>query len=228
LGKVTLFNGESRLCFSSAQVEYARYYVKAVGLVDILLPLPSSHYLITKSTINSVSPIYYDKASTIKKDLSKISKNNKKLKNTSDPRLASLRLVFDHIRAAWLDQNATWVGLDFEAWEMYHQDLTEFGYAMIRFHKGQQVESEEGHWIVLERKHLRNVSDDSPHTENARLITRSQTKYLIDNKDVCSDASAEGPQRVNQRNVELSIRTKRSRAGQGFQPKHSKPTLQIP
>lgn len=129
-----------------------------MGLVDILLPLPSSHYLITKSMINAVSPIYYDKANAIKKDLNKISKNNKKLKNTDDPRLASLRLVFDHIRAAWLDQNATWVALDFEAWEMYHHDLTEFGYAMVRFHKGKQVESEEEHWIVLDRQHLRNVS----------------------------------------------------------------------
>lgn len=105
-----------------------------------------------------MSPIYYDNANSIKKDLQKISKNNKKLKNTDDPRLASLRLVFDHIRASWLDQNATWVALDFEAWEMYHQDLTEFGYAMVRFHNGKQVESEEGHWIVLERQHLRNVS----------------------------------------------------------------------
>lgn len=154
---VTLYNGESRLCFSSAQVEYARYYVKAVGLVDITLPLPSSHYLITKSMINAVSPVYYDKANTIKKDLNKISKNNKKLKNTSDPKLASLRLVFDHIRAAWMSQRSTWLAIDFEAWEMYHHDLTEFGFAMTRFDKGKQVENEDGHWIVWEREHIRNV-----------------------------------------------------------------------
>jgi len=36
---------------------------------------------------------------------------------------------------------------------------------MVRFHKGKQVESEEEHWIVLERQHLRN------------------SKYLVDNKD---------------------------------------------
>lgn len=107
--------------------------------------------------INSVSPVYYDKANSIKKDLQKISKNNKKLKNTSDPKLASLRLLFDHVRAAWMDQKATWVAIDFEAWEMYHQDLTEFGFAMIHFDKGKQAESQEGHWIVWEREHLRNV-----------------------------------------------------------------------
>lgn len=155
---VTLYNGESRLCFSSAQVEYARYYVKAVGLVDIMLPLPSSHYLITKSLINSVSPAFYNDARVLKKDLAKISKNNKKLKNTNDPRLASLRLVFDHVRASWHGLNATWVAIDFEAWEMYHKDLTEFGYAMLRFDKGKLVDKEEGHWTVLERQHLRNVS----------------------------------------------------------------------
>ncbi|KAF8305387.1 hypothetical protein DL93DRAFT_2144637 [Clavulina sp. PMI_390] len=164
LWMVTLYNGESRLCFSSAQVEYARYYVKAVGLVNHTLPLPSSHYLLTKSMINAVSPIYYTAANAIKKDLAKISKNNKKLKSTNDPRLHSMRLVFEHIRAIWAQQKATWIAIDFEAWELRHEDLTEFGYAMMRYEGEKQVH-EEGHWIVKEREFTRN------------------TQYVVDNKD---------------------------------------------
>lgn len=121
--------------------------------------------------INAVSPVYYDNPAKIKKDLAKISKNNKKLKNTSDPKLASLRLLFDHVRAAWMGQKSTWLAIDFEAWEMYHQDLTEFGFAYTRFDKGKQVEGEEGHWIVWEREHLRNVcSESTPPQQLLKLI----------------------------------------------------------
>ena len=154
---VTIYNGESRLCFSSKQVEYARYYLKAVGLVDILLPLPNSHYLLTKSIITSVSPIYFSEPNEIKKHLTRISKNNKKIKNTADPLLGFMRNNFDLVHSAWASKKGTWISMDFEAWELFHKDLTEFGYAFCDYTSPEGQQLEEGHWIVAERKHLRNV-----------------------------------------------------------------------
>lgn len=60
-------NGEARLLFSSAQVEYIRYYLHAMGQVNDLLPLPASEYLIRKSDLKSCAPAYYSDSPSLKK-----------------------------------------------------------------------------------------------------------------------------------------------------------------
>lgn len=59
-------SGENRLLFSSAQVEYTRYWLHAVGLTEALLPLPNSSYLLQQSALQSVSPVIYKTASELK------------------------------------------------------------------------------------------------------------------------------------------------------------------
>ena len=50
-----------RLLFSSAQIEYIRYYLHACGLTKALIPIPSSHYLIQASDLRNCSPdVYHD------------------------------------------------------------------------------------------------------------------------------------------------------------------------
>lgn len=68
-----------------------------------------------------------------------------------------MRNTFDLVRAAYMTNTGTWIAIDFEAWEMFHKDLTEFGYAIIGHSKTTDRLIEEGHWIVQERRHLRNV-----------------------------------------------------------------------
>jgi hypothetical protein len=55
----TLENGEARLLFSSAQVEYIRYWLHAVGLTKELIPLPYSDCLLTSSRLQNHSPVVY-------------------------------------------------------------------------------------------------------------------------------------------------------------------------
>ena len=65
-GTGTLPDGESRLLFSSKQMEYLRYWIKAMGLVDRLLPLPNSDYLLTRDILSTVSPVYFKNPGELK------------------------------------------------------------------------------------------------------------------------------------------------------------------
>ncbi|KAH8105873.1 hypothetical protein BXZ70DRAFT_917179 [Cristinia sonorae] len=150
----TFDNGEARLLFSSAQIEYIRYYIHAMGLTKELIPIPGSDYVITKSSMQSCSPSVYNDGAALKKAIRTIEKNNKRLKGTGT-RLASRRLAFERIRTFWDSKIGTWIALDFESWEMDHTMTTELGYSSIRFDNGEEVH-ENGHWIVYEWRDYRN------------------------------------------------------------------------
>ena len=65
----TMPDGESRLLFSSAQIEYIRYWLKAMGLTQELLPLPSTDYLLTKTSLKAVSPVVYESVQAMRNAL---------------------------------------------------------------------------------------------------------------------------------------------------------------
>jgi hypothetical protein len=60
-----LENGEARLLFSSAQVEYIRYWLHAMGLTKELIPLPYSDCLLTSSRLQNISPVVYKTGSQL-------------------------------------------------------------------------------------------------------------------------------------------------------------------
>jgi hypothetical protein len=62
----TFENGESRLLFSSQQVEYIRYWLHAVGFTETLLPLPSTSYLLTETSLKAASPVTYKSGAELK------------------------------------------------------------------------------------------------------------------------------------------------------------------
>jgi hypothetical protein len=55
----TLQSFETRLLFSSAQVEYLRYWLHAMGLTENLISLPYSDCLLTESSLRHVSPVTF-------------------------------------------------------------------------------------------------------------------------------------------------------------------------
>ena len=67
--KGTLPTGQQRLMFSSAQVEYIRYWLHQMGLTKGLLPIPSSDYLLTDSSLRNWSPVTYKDSAQLKKAL---------------------------------------------------------------------------------------------------------------------------------------------------------------
>ncbi len=56
-----------RLLFSSAQLEYLRYYMHTMGLTKEPIPLPSSEYLIQQKDLVHCSPDVYNEASVLKR-----------------------------------------------------------------------------------------------------------------------------------------------------------------
>ncbi|KAI6163017.1 hypothetical protein EDD17DRAFT_1693935 [Pisolithus thermaeus] len=172
----TLQNFESRLLFSSAQVEYIRYWLHAVQLTKDLIPLPYSDCLLTESNLRHVSPVHFKTREALRTTLKvnrhlimtscpkqQIEKNNKRLKGV-DPTLNARRDIFERVRSLWTQQQGTWCALDFEAWDRDHTLLTEFGWSTVRWDCGSKVE-EQGHLIVKERRYYTNsfVSNNRDH-----------------------------------------------------------------
>lgn len=75
-----------------------------------------------------------------------IDKNNRKLKGT-DSNLNSRRLMFERVRSLWNEQRGVWCAVDFEAWDMDHRVITEFGWSTLRWVGGEPVQ-DMGHLIV--------------------------------------------------------------------------------
>lgn len=55
----TFHSGEARLLFSSAQVDYIRYWLHAMQLTKTLLPMPYSDCLILSSELKYITPHSY-------------------------------------------------------------------------------------------------------------------------------------------------------------------------
>lgn len=83
-----------------------------------------------------------------------IDKNNRKLKGT-DSALNARRLMFERIRSLWSEQHGVWCAVDFEAWDMDHRVITEFGWSAVRWVDGEPVE-DMGHLIVKEHRGFTN------------------------------------------------------------------------
>ena len=65
----TLENGEARLLFSSAQVEYIRYWLHTMGLTKELIPLPYSDCLLTSSRLQNHSPVIFKTGGDLRQSL---------------------------------------------------------------------------------------------------------------------------------------------------------------
>ncbi|KAJ7764971.1 hypothetical protein DFH07DRAFT_810985 [Mycena maculata] len=190
----TFHDGESRLLFSSAQVDYVRYWLHAMSLTKEIIPLPYSECLLTPSEFSSVSPVEFKTGGALRGAVKKIEKNNKRLKG-SNVQLTSRRDAFERVRNLWATKNGIWCALDFEAWERDHSVITEFGYSSVHWNDGLAVE-DRGHFTVKESRMYRNgqfVSENREHYNFGESveITKAGLKRKI--ADLISDMHRHGP-----------------------------------
>ncbi|KAG9317407.1 hypothetical protein JVU11DRAFT_1606 [Chiua virens] len=151
----TLQNFETRLLFSSAQVEYIRYWLHAMQLTQNPISLPYSDCLLTESSLRHVSPVNFTTREDLRKVLRQIEKNNKRLKGV-DPTLNARRDIFERVRVFWSQKSGVWCALDFEAWDRDHSLLTEFGWSTVCWEDDNQID-EQGHLIVKEHRYYNNT-----------------------------------------------------------------------
>jgi hypothetical protein len=55
----TFHAGDSRLLFSSAQVDYVRYWLHAMKLTSSIIPMPYSDCMLVESDLRNVSPVVF-------------------------------------------------------------------------------------------------------------------------------------------------------------------------
>ncbi|KAI9574729.1 hypothetical protein HD554DRAFT_2010921 [Boletus coccyginus] len=171
----TLQNFETRLLFSSAQVEYLRYWLHAMQLTQHPIPLPYSDCLLTGSSLRHVSPVQFGTREELRKALKQIEKNNKRLKGV-DPTLNARRDIFERVRSIWSQKRGVWCALDFEAWDRDHTLLTEFGWSTVHWEDDEQI-GEQGHLIVKEHKYYTNTF--VPDHREARHFSFYLRTFLI-------------------------------------------------
>ncbi|KAI4525661.1 hypothetical protein K525DRAFT_260823 [Schizophyllum commune Loenen D] len=190
----TFPNGQSRLLFSSAQIDYVRYWLHAMGLTETEIPLPYSNCLLLESSLRQVSPISYKNGGDLRGAIKQIDKNNKKLKK-SDPFLGTRRDQFENVRKLWNSKTGTWFAMDFEQWERDSTMTTEFGYSLTKWEDGTAV-GERGHYVVKEYRGYRNgqyVQDNRDHYNfgETQDITKKGLKEKI--AEMLTEMGKKGP-----------------------------------
>ncbi|PPQ99064.1 hypothetical protein CVT24_003624 [Panaeolus cyanescens] len=181
----TLHTGEARLLFSSAQVDYIRYWLHAMQLTKEMIPLPYSDCLLTKSNLRTVSPVVYPDGFSLRNALKVIDKNNKRLKGSARPYTTQCRFSFEDVRARWNDKRGVWLALDFEAWERDHTVLTEFGWSLVRWEDDREIK-ETGHLIVDEHQKYTNTQYVKNYNPASRYRFHFGTQEIVNRKTFTS------------------------------------------
>ncbi|KAJ7756284.1 hypothetical protein B0H16DRAFT_1539250 [Mycena metata] len=158
LGKFA--DGKLRYLFSSAQVEYLRYWLHAMNIAD-LIPLPSSESMFLASEVDA-EPTIHTNMKSLRNAMKKIKKINSKLEG-ADTSLTSRRDTFERVRKLWDAQAGVFLALDFELWTGDHTQntITEMGYSSVRW-EDRQEKVERGHFTVEEHRFYRNGQYNVP------------------------------------------------------------------
>ncbi|KAH9482738.1 Good for full DBP5 activity protein 2 [Psilocybe cubensis] len=178
----TFATGEARLLFSSRQVDYLRYWLHAMQLTKGIVPLPYSDCLLTESNLETVSPVVYPDGLSLRNALKVIDKNNKRLKG-SNPLLTHRRHLFERVRNFWSEKKGVWCAMDFEAWELDHTVLTEFGWSLAGWKDGSLVE-DRGHLIVEEARSYINSQYVPDHRYDYTFGTSETVKKALFKKRI--------------------------------------------
>ena len=105
-----------------------------------------------------------------------IDKNNRKLKGT-DSNLNARRLMFERMRSLWSEKRGVWCSVDFEAWDLDHRVITEFGWSTVSWNDGELVE-DMGHLIVA--KHRTFTNHYVPENRKVSRLSSSSSTRIDD------------------------------------------------
>ncbi|KAF8917973.1 hypothetical protein CPB85DRAFT_1374067 [Mucidula mucida] len=186
-------NGQSRLLFSSKQVDYLRYWLHAMQITKTRVPLPYSNCLLLSSELKAVSPVYFKTGGELRMAHKEIEKNNKRLKN-SNSSLTARRDTFERVRNLYSQKKASWIAIDFEEWEYDHTVITELGVSALHWEGSEQV-FEDAHYMIsaTEYRNGKYVADNRTNYDygESEIIPRNGFLKVI--TDTFERLSAHGP-----------------------------------
>ncbi|KAF9055425.1 hypothetical protein BDZ89DRAFT_1056015 [Hymenopellis radicata] len=157
-------NGQSRLLFSSKQVDYLRYWLHAMQITKTRVPLPYSNCLLLPSELKAVSPVYFKTGGELRNANKEIEKNNKRLKN-SNSSLTARRDTFERVRNLYSQKKSSWVAIDFEEWEYDHTVITELGVSALHWEGSAEV-IEDAHYMISATEY-----------RNGKYVADNRTNY---------------------------------------------------
>ncbi|KAF7301750.1 hypothetical protein MIND_00740600 [Mycena indigotica] len=208
----TFHDGQARLLFSSAQVDYLRYWMHQMRLTTKLIPLPYSNCMFLNTDIASIEP-------TVFADLSLLSETSKVLShprrmNThlrANPLLVNRRSVFEHLRGLWAAKKGVWCALNIDAWERDHTVISDVGWTWLRWDSGSEM-LRRGHLVVTKNQTYAATSlEDSLSHEFVTINTLKQklqslfTEMQQNEPIFLISSDAQGTMRYLQSQLRLNI-----------------------
>ncbi|KAF8195796.1 hypothetical protein K438DRAFT_1968295 [Mycena galopus ATCC 62051] len=141
----TFHDGQSRLLFSSAQVDYLRYWMHVMQLTENLIPLPYSDCMFLKSSLATAAPTVFESLGALSSTSKKLGRMNQSL--AEKPLLVPRRVTFERVRTLWNAKQGVWCALNFAAWEVDHTAILDLGWSLVRWESGTEV-TERAHLVV--------------------------------------------------------------------------------
>ncbi|KAJ7682701.1 hypothetical protein DFH06DRAFT_301798 [Mycena polygramma] len=182
----TFHDGQARVLFSSAQVDYLRYWMHAMKLTENMIPLPYSDCMFLESSVATASSTVFESLSVLGSTSKKLGRMNQAFKEK--PLLVARRAAFERVRTLWNAKEGVWCALNFAAWEVDHTALSDFGWSLIRWESGTEI-SERGHLVVKENQTYKKtqLEDGAEH----EMVTKATLKRKVN--DLFSRLGQHGP-----------------------------------
>ncbi|KAJ7781142.1 hypothetical protein B0H16DRAFT_608651 [Mycena metata] len=170
----TFHDGQSRLLFSSKQVEYLRYFMHAMKLTENLIPLPYSDCMFLEESVAVATPTVFESLSRLSSASKALGRMNQVLKEK--PLLAGRRATFERVRNLWNAKQGVWCALTIDAWELDWTAISDAGWSLIRWEAGTEI-SERGHLVVKDNQTYKptELEDGAEH----EVVSKATLKRKI-------------------------------------------------
>ncbi|KAJ7904608.1 hypothetical protein B0H14DRAFT_2663630 [Mycena olivaceomarginata] len=183
----TFHDGQARLLFSSAQVDYLRYWMHAMKLTDNLIPLPYSDCMFLlnstmcsiESNLATVVPVVLETLGALSYTSKKLGRMNQSLKEK--PLLVPRRATFERVRTLWNAKKGVWSTT---------LAISDFGWSLVRweFESGVDV-TERGHLVVEANQKYKTT--ELENGGDYELVSKATLKQKI--SDLFSRLSQHAP-----------------------------------
>ncbi|KAJ7094673.1 hypothetical protein B0H15DRAFT_134153 [Mycena belliarum] len=180
----TFHDGQARLLFSSAQVEYLRYWLFSMRLTEGLIPLPYSDCMFVDVT--SVSPIVFENPAALSITSKKLGRMNQYLKEK--PVLVGRRFMFERVRALWTAKRGVWCALNLSAWELDHTAISDVGWSLTCWEDASES-TQRTHLVVKENQAYKKT--DLQDDVEIEMVTKTTLKRKIN--DLFSELGDHAP-----------------------------------
>ncbi|KAF7332087.1 hypothetical protein MKEN_00089200 [Mycena kentingensis (nom. inval.)] len=175
----TFYDGQARLLFSSAQVDYLRYWMQQMELTEGLIPLPYSDAMFLSEEIPTVVSVVFQSVDALTANSKKLGRLNAYL--AANPKLVERRALFERVRQLVATKTGVWCALNIAAWERDHTVLSDAGWSSISWDDAGAEVAQNGHCVVAKNQTYRKThfEEDSAHELMSMATVKQRIQQLF-------------------------------------------------